>query len=176
MKLQIGAGPSLPTDDPIDLLLDCHVRIRHFTALATALAGAGQAAAAHRVDAANGLARYFGVAFPLHGADEEELLAPVLRRSADPEVLRAVESVPGDHRAADALLEILLPTWRAIAASPDGGPALLDRLNEPSAHLRSHLAEHLALEEALLFPEARRLLDPAEARALREAMAEKRLR
>lgn len=175
MKLQIGAGPSLPTDDPIALLLDCHVRIRHFTALATTLAGAGEAPVAHRVDAANGLCRYFGIAFPLHGTDEEELLVPVLRESMNAEVLKAVEAVPGDHRTADALLEALLPTWRAIADSPDGGPALLERLADPSARLQSHLAEHLIVEETLLFPEARRLLGPAEARGLREAMAQKRL-
>ena len=75
-------------DDPVDLLLACHMRIRHFGQLASALPGAQEAGAADVIDAAQRLHRYFTVALPLHVADEDESVRPRLDAHAPPPGLR----------------------------------------------------------------------------------------
>ena len=122
MKLHVAAGSGVSEGDPLGLLVDCHGRIRQFTALAARLAASADAPAVLRAEAAAGLCRYFTVAFPLHSGDEEELLVPRLRRSAEAEVQRALDTLLVDHRACDVELEALLPAWRALAGSARGSP------------------------------------------------------
>jgi hypothetical protein len=118
----IAARPSTrrPTDDDaLDLLLACHGRIRSFTSLAVTLAGGRGLADAEVAEAAGAVARYFGVALPLHVADEDESLMPRLlaapaARALD-EPLRTMER---EHVEIEAHLAAFVPVWEELAAEP----------------------------------------------------------
>src|SRR6185503_9035331 len=77
-----GPRPKRSGDELTGSLLDCHERIRRFTALALELGrvappGAPEALEQIR-EAAAGVPRYFTVALPLHSADEEQSVEPRL--------------------------------------------------------------------------------------------------
>ena len=57
-----------PPEDAVDLLIGCHQRIRHFTAVAVKLAHAQGATADEIRQAAAGVQRYYSVSLPLHEA------------------------------------------------------------------------------------------------------------
>jgi len=170
MRPLIGATST--SDDPIDLLLDCHARIRQFTALARRLADATDAPPEQVVDAAERVARYFGVALPLHAADEEASLAPRLR-GHDADLDRALAVMRDEHDAHDAAVAAVCAVCEALAADPSRHAALAVRLGQAADALAAHFDAHLAAEEAVVVPAARRLLD-ADARAA--VLAEMRAR
>ncbi len=65
--LQIGQKPrTADADDPEAMLLDCHARIRNFSALSVRLASPDVAAEGEIADAAARVHRYYTVALPLH--------------------------------------------------------------------------------------------------------------
>src|SRR5688500_10721731 len=71
-------GPVRP--ELIELLAACHERMRRFVRVAQSVADASPTVPATEVaDAAASVHRYFTVAFPLHGIDEEASLIPRLR-------------------------------------------------------------------------------------------------
>ncbi len=90
-------GPRPPAGDVVDLLLECHTRIRSFTTLAARLASTPGLAAAEVAEAAAGVHRYFTQALPLHARDEEESVLPRLR-GRDPEVDRELAEMVHEHR------------------------------------------------------------------------------
>jgi hypothetical protein len=59
----------------VDLLTDCHQKIRHFTQVVQKLAHAEGSPLPEISAAAEGAYRYFTVSLPLHEADEEEIRA-----------------------------------------------------------------------------------------------------
>src|SRR5205085_2176160 len=85
--------------DAVDLLIACHARIRHFTDLAIRLGREGHAAPADQIRAAaSALQRYFGIALPLHEADEERSVEPRLRAAnAGAEVEAALGAMFEQH-------------------------------------------------------------------------------
>src|SRR6516164_5551174 len=82
MLIQIG--PSKENSDIVDLLSECHDRIRAFTGLAGRLASSGSVSDNEIRDAAGQLVRYFSESLPLHVADEEESILPRLRGRSTP--------------------------------------------------------------------------------------------
>ncbi|WP_198104236.1 hemerythrin domain-containing protein, partial [Clostridioides difficile] len=85
MLHKIGTGKSAATTGPLDMLLACHDRLRHFSELASLLASRPDASADDVVDAARRLCTYFTVALPLHEADEEISVSPRLLSSSNGE-------------------------------------------------------------------------------------------
>jgi hypothetical protein len=83
MAVHIGAPR--PAAGAVELLLECHERIRHFARLALKLAGTRDLPPAEVAEAAAAVRRYFAEALPLHAADEEESMMPRLR-GRDPAV------------------------------------------------------------------------------------------
>jgi hypothetical protein len=67
MIVQLGARTT--GNDVVDMLAACHERIRTFSTMACAIASGGDVR-----EAAAAVRRYFAEAYPLHVADEEELL------------------------------------------------------------------------------------------------------
>ena len=83
------------SEDPVELLLGCHARIRTFTALAARLSSAEPAPEADVAEAARRVRRYHAVALPLHEMDEELSIAPRLQRGAPAELGEALAAMKG---------------------------------------------------------------------------------
>lgn len=179
MLLQIGnAKPARNAElDAIDRLLDCHVRIRNFCALGHELARAAGKPDAQIVDAAQQLIRYFEIAFPLHVADEDLSLVPRLREHArSGDLAAALSALTVEHREQEPMLAELLQMWKSLAEAPNGLAAIATDLGFRTAELSTLLEEHLQLEEQVLMPWARTVLDTAAMTAMRDEMVARRAR
>ena len=159
--------PAVP-GDAVDLLLECHQRIRSFLDLASRLGRAGSEPAEVVADAAGRVHRYFTLALPLHARDEEESIAPRLlgrETAVDAEIATMI----GEHRDHQAPLGDLVEACALLAGDPGRHPALAGAVARAAAELTRHFGPHLAREEAVIFPAVRRLLDAgADAEMVRE--------
>jgi len=169
MAVQIGVRPG--SAGAVDLLLECHARIRHFISVARRLAAARGLPEAEVAEAAAGVRRYLAEALPLHAADEEESMAPRLR-GRDPALDGALSVMRREHQSHGMRIEPVVALCAELAAAPGRLPDLAPRLAEAAEQLERHFAPHLALEEETLFPALKRVLDPAgEARMVAEMRA-----
>jgi hemerythrin-like domain-containing protein len=168
---RIGTATSTPSD-AVDLLVDCHARIRHFLALARGIAERGPSDPAAVPEAAAAVVRYFTKALPLHARDEEDSIVPRLR-GLDPAVDRALEQMLREHGEHGAPLDALVEACAALSSGEGALTELAPVVAREAAALERHFEVHLANEEAVIFPAMRRLLD-AEADA--EIVRELRLR
>lgn len=163
--MEIGRSRPRDAGDAVDLLLECHERIRRFLGVARRLAGAAGAPEREVVEAAAAVRRYFAEALPLHAEDEERSLLPRLQ-GRDPALDAALATMAAEHAEHAPALGRLLAACRALEAG-EGPAALAGReLEGAVAELDRHFERHLAAEEAWVFPAARRHLDAAEDAAL----------
>lgn len=166
-----------PTQEPdaVDLLLECHERIRRFTRLSTWLCDAHDAPELAVKETADSILRYFTEALPKHRADEELSIAPRLSTGRFPaELAAAAATMTKQHTDIEATIDALCPLWRAVSEDPaalaEHAPAM-ERLVQRARGLWD---PHLHLEETLVFPAVRaRLSAPERAAVLRE-MRERR--
>lgn len=170
MLTRIGTSTTTPSD-AVDLLVDCHARIRHFLAVARGIAERGPSDPAAVPEAAAAVVRYFTKALPLHARDEEDSIVPRLR-GRDPAVDRALDQMLREHAEHDAPLDGLVAACEALASGrgrlADLGPVVA----RETAALERHFDEHLRNEEAVIFPAMRRFLDAdADAAIVRELRA-----
>lgn len=156
----------------VELLTECHRRIRHFIALACEVAQREDVPPEEALRACSEIERYFREAFPLHLRDEEESIAPRLR-GCSPELDDTLALMAEQHDQHAPKLETLLR--ELAAAEREGRLCELRRaaLLQAAQALRLELEAHLELEERLLFPAITRCL-PAQTRA--ELVSELRLR
>jgi hypothetical protein len=112
------------------------------------------------------------VALPLHARDEDETLAPRLR-GRDAAVDGALDRIARDHGAHDACLAPVLAACAAIAADPTRHAELAATLRTDARALCAVFEEHLAMEEAVIFPAIAALPGP-EREAIRAEMAARR--
>ena len=193
MLTQIKAKPAGPraasladalasgdTSDAVDLLLGCHQRIRHFTAMAVRLSRPN-APAEQIPAAAQAVYKYYSQALPLHEADENDSVYPRLRKTLaatsaeqwDPArhaIADANQTMVDQHAAINIVVAELLPLWRALPDDPAAAP----RTSEMAQRLETAWNGHLELEERLIFPALRELLDPESRTAIRQEMAARR--
>ena len=171
------ASPAAGFDQPFELLSACHDKVRNSLALLDRL----QAYLAdHAMDeparrAARDVLRYFAIAAPAHHEDEERHVVPVLRQSGDPRLQVAAEQILSDHWQIRWAWQDLAPLLEQVASgqTPDA-----QRLSRAAARFAQLHGNHLALEDELLFPRARQLLELRGADALAEMgreMARRRL-
>ncbi len=135
--------------DLVDLLLECHHRIRRFLALAGALT-AGWQDDEIRVTAAQ-IRRYFADGLPLHVADEDETIAPALA-GAPPAVIEAMGQMSREHVEMAPAIERLIDICAQLAADPRQQAALAPTLTATVTELTRRFESHLALEEQMVFP------------------------
>lgn len=177
MLNQIASLPQRRTheaEDAVDLLTACHQRIRHFTSVASKLAHAQSATADEIQKAADTVHRYFSVSLPLHEADEDESLSPVLRVAADERVCHALQAMGDQHQAIEELLERLLPLLVMIKGNPGALHEVGSEMCSVTQSLSEIVTAHLQMEEEVIFPAIRSVLAPsAQADLLRE-MRERR--
>lgn len=136
------------TEEPVDLLLACHARLRHFSELSLALATRTDIDDAQIRDASHRLLRYFRVALPLHEADEEETLAPALAAVMAPS--HATDQMRDQHALLHDVLAELFPLWEHAEREP--GSIDREALAPCARKLAAILDVHLALEETTIFP------------------------
>jgi pyridoxamine 5'-phosphate oxidase len=162
-------------DQPIAVLKHCHDRIRKQLATMQKLP---EHLAHHGADeqarqAAQAVLKYFDKGAPLHHADEEEDLVPMLQAVAQGEdAATLAELVPGilqDHDEMDAMWQSLHEELHAIA---DAGAATL---STPTVQrFAERYSAHMEREESFIAPMAKRLFSAAQMARLGEAMQVRR--
>lgn len=164
----IGRAPRQASHDLVELLLECHQRIREFAALAVAVAEPeGAPPEQVREDCAR-VCRYFTEAFPLHVADEERSILPRLMGNSQ-RVDDALSLMQLQHRTHDAPLAELL----SLCTTANG----IDRqarLRVVATELQEDFERHLVLEESIVFPAIRSVLSAEMQRKIVEELRARR--
>lgn len=161
-----AASPALLAR-PLDYIVAEHARLRAICDRLDAIVAEG------RIDAgeAEALAVFLDRDFRLHVIDEEEDLFPLLRWRCKPddEIGRALGTLAADHAADEQLGERVMAALRA--RDSDG---MLAEDREALAAFAAHQRDHLAFENAVVLPIARRRLSARDQRALASRMAARR--
>ncbi len=153
-----GLGKPPVPSDAVDLLLECHARIRHFVAMASRLGEASAAPPGEIADTAARVHRYFTEALPLHVRDEEDSLAPRLR-GRDPALDAAVDALVREHGEHGPALADLAGACAALVRDPGRHGELAPVVRQAALDLARQFEFHLSAEEAIVLPAVRRLLD-----------------
>ena len=151
-------GKPVTPADAVDLLLECHGRIRAFLAMATRLGEATAESAEAISDAAVQVHRYFTLALPLHARDEEDSILPRLR-GRDPVVTLQLDAMVREHQEHQRPLARLIEACAEIGADPGRHAGLAGSVLQTATQLDRHFLQHLAREEEVVFPAVRRFLD-----------------
>jgi iron-sulfur cluster repair protein YtfE (RIC family) len=157
-------GRRAKSEDLVELLLDCHGRIRTFTGMAIVTGDRLDAPLEDVVDACRRFERYFRQALPLHVRDEEDSVVPrLLGRSSD--VDEALARMREEHEAHAEPLGRLLALGGVVRATPDdeGARAALATVGR---QLSTAFEPHLAAEERVVFPAIRALVSSDEQAAI----------
>jgi hemerythrin-like domain-containing protein len=97
---------------------------------------------------------FFGEAARQHHADEEALVFPALLRSGDAEIVQHVQRLQQDHGWLEQDWLELAPQLTAVAQGYSGYD--LDLLRSGLDLFAELYREHIALEESMIYPAARR--------------------
>ncbi|KIA79030.1 hemerythrin domain-containing protein [Chromobacterium amazonense] len=166
----MGANPSPSFDQPLEMLLACHDKIRRFCDLLDKLPpyieeNGVDEAARNTID---DVVRYFDIAGPSHHTDEEEELFPLIEERI-PTAASRLEQLSAEHG-------YLHSCWNAIrddlVALRDGRIKQISK-NELQEFARQY-RDHAATEEAWLFPAAASTLSPEELKLAGARMATRR--
>lgn len=150
MLINIATPRSATAPGLVELLCECHQRIRRFSRLACDVATRGDLSPAEVTEVCVSTARYFREALPLHVADEDESLMPRLREYA-PAVSATLDALREQHAQHEGPVARLLEALEEVQRSPRHAVARA-RLSSIAAPLKVDFEEHLALEERLVFP------------------------
>lgn len=167
-----GLIPAPGFDQPFEVLGACHERVQRMLSLLRRLRAHMQARGADEQarQAACELVRYFHIAAPVHHEDEERhVFPPLLARG---ECVDTVNRLRDEHRemaaiwpSAHAILDAVAEGRRASLSLDD-----LEHLD----HYETLYGWHLAAENELVFPVARRHLGLAMQAAMGAEMARRR--
>lgn len=140
-------------DDPVEMLLACHDKVRHFSRLLHKLVAhvASHGADDQARSAALAVRRYFDVAAPLHHQDEDLDLYPALQQLGDPLLSQACLRLSKEHGPQHALWQTVSAWLQAVASGHAAQP--------PASVLAfaDDAMRHADEEERLLYPHAKRL-------------------
>ncbi len=153
--------------DPLRMLARFHGDIRRVLARLDQLAADPQRPGA--ADEATALAAFLTGPLALHDLDEETVLLPAIAAVAARQrghVIQ-VQQAQHDHAHMEERIGALLPQLWQVAKQRRFDPA---RLRDDIAALHTLLDEHLRMEETVLFPLARRLLEPVVLAGLAEEL------
>ena len=154
MLVTFGARRGTP--DGVDLLVECHGRIRRHLGFARRLAaGVGHPLADIR-DTARQVRRYFAEALPLHVLDEEESVLELLA-GCTPDVDAALARMATEHMDHEPALERLIALCAELERAPERLADLTAELTPLAAALETELLGHLEREERIIFSALRAL-------------------
>jgi hemerythrin-like domain-containing protein len=162
------------SEDAVDLLVGCHQRIRHFTAVAIKLAHAYGATTEEIEQAAAAVHRYYSVSLPLHEADEDQTLQPRLRAVAGEPVRHALLVMGEQHQAIDELIERMLPLLVLARNNPDTLAEVGGEMCSITKALEEIFRAHLQMEEEVIFPAIRSVLSESAREEILHEMRERR--
>jgi pyridoxamine 5'-phosphate oxidase len=154
MLVQIGQRAQ--HEHLVDLLAECHTRIRRFLSLATALADDRSTPESEAHSVAGQVRRYFTSAFPHHVADEEQLITPRLAGTSA-NLDSALARIHADHAHHADAIALLVGICTAIERNPSSLAIYASELRHAAALATRCLEPHLELEERELFPAVRAL-------------------
>lgn len=161
-------------DDGFDVLDACHRRILFaigkLSALVTQLSTFGTDAEARSLAAE--LLAFFSSTVRQHHEDEERHIFPRLVSDGDDETVQAVLRLQQDHDWLEEDWMVLAPHLAAIAAGQSW--CELDVLRDGVAVFSALLHDHIALEESLIYPQARGRLQGPQRLAMGREMAARR--
>jgi len=163
--------PAATFDDPIELLMACHGRVRHFADLTLKLA---QYLPEHGADkeaqqAASNILRYFDVAAPLHHEDEDDDLFPLLAAAGDDKLRALIAATTAEHTTLGALWQAVRARLALIAAGTETQLPL-----DLAAEFAQRYPEHADREDREIYPRAFDLLLPETLAELGRKMAVRR--
>lgn len=118
------------------------------------------------------VSRYFGEELRRHHADEEAHVFPALAACGDPETEQAIARLKQDHAWLRADWRVLSPLVQALASGQSWVD--VDALRDGVEVFCALSRDHIALEESLIYPQARSLMLESARRALRTALASRR--
>ena len=154
--------PAVGFEQPYAMLQACHERVQRSLDLLSRLLDHVEQKGhdAQTRTAAADVLRYFDLAAPLHHADEETHVFPLLLAQGDAALRATVQQLQAEHRQMEALWAALRPPllrWREAGASerPDAAT------RAAAADFRLLYAGHIRQEEGLVFPAARAAMDDA---------------
>lgn len=175
MPVTIGAKPESDFDDPLGLMTDCHRRIERFLDALKLVAqnAAGRELSAEEGNAVETALLYFREAGPRHTADEEDSLFPRMRVAPSCDVismLAQLSALKSDHERVTVLhasVESIFGRWRTEnkLESKD-----TQQLRADLRALCEIYKRHIAVEESVVFPLARRILNSSTQMAMGEEM------
>jgi hemerythrin-like domain-containing protein len=161
MAIQIGAKPDSGFDDPIGMLKDCHRRIEHFLDILCLVAERAhtRSLTGEERSAVQAALRYFHVGGERHTADEEESLFPRLRGEFASGTLEGIDRLESDHQNAAHLHESVDWLYTAWMSADTLESDQQQRLLSQTRRLKQLYAEHIQIEETVVFPRASQVLD-----------------
>jgi pyridoxamine 5'-phosphate oxidase len=173
--MQTLPDPAPGFDQPIAVLKHCHDRIRKQLATLDKLCAhlPAHGADEQAQQAAAAVIKYFDKAAPLHHADEEHDLIPMLQATAEGEdavlLAQLVPVILAEHNQMDAMWQGLHEQLTAIAGA---GAAVLRA--QDVRRFSDMYANHMEREEGQIAPMAKRLFDAQQMAQLGDAMQMRR--
>lgn len=179
--MQLNASPAAGFDQPFELLSACHERVdRSLQLLLRLVKHLGTTAGSAReremaASAARDVLRYFDVAAPAHHEDEERHVFPLVRATGDEALMDTITRLQAGHLA-------MTESWEALRmlldeVGRDGAASDHHALEAAAQAFCSLCAEHMALEDSVIFPAARASAEaagPAVVAAMGSEMAARR--
>ncbi|HUG22095.1 hemerythrin domain-containing protein [Piscinibacter sp.] len=167
--------PKAPTTvDGFDVLDACHrqtlFKLGKLTALVSRLISVGVDGEARAMAA--DILEFFTTTARLHHEDEEQHVFPALLEAGDPDIVQAVLRLQQDHGWLEEDWLELSPHLCAVAA--DQSWYDLDLLREGVEVFVALSHDHIALEESLIYPQARMRLNSTDRREMGREMAARR--
>ncbi|MCO5104165.1 MAG: hemerythrin domain-containing protein [Burkholderiaceae bacterium] len=156
------------------MLLACHERVKRSLALQQRLRAYLQTTGCDDSarSAARDVLRYFDIAAPLHHEDEERHVFPALQAVQDEGLRAAVARLQDEHVA------MALRWTRARSALLALADASITQFSEEQvaalAAFAAGYAEHIQVEESLVYPAARAAMDEAALQAMAQDMRQRR--
>ncbi|TCK73746.1 hemerythrin domain-containing protein [Acidipila rosea] len=161
MAIQIGAKPDSGFDDPLGMLKDCHRRIEqflHILATVAARAGEGELSGEEK-NAVEASLRYFRTGGQRHNQDEEESLFPRLRAENTAGQMDELDRLESDHHRASELHETVDRLYSAWITADRLSSEDQARLLAATREMERLYAEHIQVEERIVFPHAAQVLN-----------------
>jgi hemerythrin-like domain-containing protein len=156
----------------VDLLVECHGRIRRFLGIARQLAEVREPTTDVVRDTAGQVRRYFSEALPLHIADEDDQVSQSLRGHSD-SVDEALDKMSQEHVHHEVLVARLIDVCTLLQREPERLEELAMELRDAAVLLQAAFEPHLAREETVIFP-ALRTLPASDLDAIKAAMRDRR--
>lgn len=152
--------PAVGFEQPYEMLEACHERVQRSLDLLGRLLDHVERKGhdGQTRSAAADVLRYFDLAAPLHHADEEEHVFPLLLAQGDADLRALVQRLRADHQHMETLwAAVRQPLLRWCEPGCTDQPDRATR--EAIAQFRAIYGDHIAHEEGVAFPAARTRMD-----------------